>query len=262
MIEFARFLVPFLAPLPIGVFCIFFALLFLIFGLRKMAGFSLLLTLSFFIVLGYGLPARQHLETLERKYTPLDIEKISEKEQRKIRFVVVLGNSNITNSALPESNQLDTASLYRLVEGIRILRQLPQTFLVLSGGANQDSQANAAIAGRVAKSLGVDSGRLVMEERPHDTAEAVKLLKPMLKIKNIDMPFILVTSAAHMKQAMQLFQEAGMHPVAAPTDFLIKNNNQLVSSSFVPTCENLRLSQRMIYEWAAEAWSAINRLMP
>jgi uncharacterized SAM-binding protein YcdF (DUF218 family) len=263
MIEFVRFLVPFLAPLPIGVFCILLALLFLLFGLRKMAGFSLLVTLGLFIVLGYGLPARQHLEKLERKYTPLDIEKISEKEQRTIRFVVVLGSSNTTNSALPESNQLDTASLYRLVEGIRILRQLPQTFLVLSGGAaNQDPQTNAAVAGKVAQSLGVDSGRLVMEERPRDTAEAVKLLQPMLKIKDIDMPFILVTSAAHMERAMQLFQEAGMHPIAAPTDFLIKNNNQLVSSSFVPTCENLRLSQRMIYEWAAEAWNAINRLMP
>ena len=262
MIEFARFLVPFLAPLPIGVFCIFLALFFLFFGLRKMAALSLLMTLCLFIVFGYGLPARQHVEKLERKYTPLDIEKISEKEQRRIRFVVVLGSSNTTDSALPESNQLDTASLYRLVEGIRIQRQLPQTFLVFSGGANQDPQANATIAGRVAQSLGVDSGRLVMEERPRDTAEEVEMLQPMLKIKDIDMPFILVTSAAHMERAMKLFQEAGMHPIAAPTDFLIKNNNQLVSSSFVPTCENLELSQRMIYEWAAEAWNFINRLVP
>jgi hypothetical protein len=60
---------------------------------------------------------------------------------------------------------------------------------------------------------------------------------------------------------MKLFQEAGMHPIAAPTDFLIKNNNQLGSSSFVPTCENLELSQQMIYEWAAETWNFINRLM-
>jgi uncharacterized SAM-binding protein YcdF (DUF218 family) len=261
MIEFARFLVPFIAPLPIGVFCIFLALFFLLFGLRKMAILSLLLTLCLFIALGYGLPARQHVEKLERKYTPLDIEKISKKEQRRIRFVVVLGSSNTTDPGIPESNQLNTASLYRLVEGIRIQRQLPQTFLVFSGGANQDPQANAAIAGRVAQSLGVDSGRLVLEERPRDTAEEVKMLQPMLKIKDIDMPFILVTSAAHMERAMKLFQEAGMHPIAAPTDFLIKNNNQLGSSSFVPTCENLELSQQMIYEWAAETWNFINRLM-
>ncbi|WP_339138370.1 MAG: ElyC/SanA/YdcF family protein [Candidatus Electrothrix sp. GW3-4] len=258
MIEFVRFLVPFLAPLPIGVVCIFLALFFLLFRLRKLATFSLLITLCLFLVLGYGLPARQQLEELERRYPPLDIEKIAETEQRQIRFVVVLGSSNTTDPALPESNQLDTASLYRLVEGIRLQRQLPQTFLILSGGANQDPRANAAVAGRVAESLGMDSGRLVIEERPHDTAEEAKMLQPMLK----DMPFILVTSAAHMERAMKLFKEAGTRPLAAPTDFLIKDNNQLVSSSFVPTCENLGLSQRMIYEWAAQVWNSINRLIP
>lgn len=174
MIEFVRFLVPFLAPLPIGVVCIFLALFFLLFRLRKLATFSLLITLCLFLVLGYGLPARQQLEELERRYPPLDIEKIAETEQRQIRFVVVLGSSNTTDPALPESNQLDTASLYRLVEGIRLQRQLPQTFLILSGGANQDPRANAAVAGRVAESLGMDSGRLVIEERPHDTAEEAK----------------------------------------------------------------------------------------
>jgi uncharacterized SAM-binding protein YcdF (DUF218 family) len=258
MIEFVRFLVPFLAPLPVGMFCIILALFFLLFRLRKMAGFSLLMTLCLFIVFGYGLPARQHVEQQERKYTPLDIEKIPKKEQRKIRFVVVLGSANTTDPAIPESNQLNTASLYRLVEGIRIQRQLPQTFLILSGGANQDPRANAAVAGRVAESLGVDSGRLVTEERPRDTAEEAEMLQPMLK----DMPFILVTSAAHMERAMKLFREAGTHPIAAPTDFLIKNNNQLTSTSFVPTCENLGLSQRMIYEWAAQAWNSVNRLLP
>ena len=222
-----------------------------------MAVFSLLFTLCLFLVLGYGLPARQNVEKLEKKYIALDIEKIAENERRLIRFVVVLGSANTTDPAVPESNQLDTASLYRLVEGIRIQRQLPQTFLVLSGGASQDPRANAAVAGRVAESLGVDSERLVIEERPRDTAEEAELLQPMLK----DMPFILVTSAVHMERAVKLFQKAGTHPVAAPTDFLIKKNNQLTSTSFVPTCENLGLSRRMIYKWATETWSAVKGLI-
>ncbi|MCI5211399.1 MAG: hypothetical protein D3910_22045 [Candidatus Electrothrix sp. ATG2] len=222
-----------------------------------MAGFSLLLTLCLFLVLGYGLPARQQLQELERKYSSLDIEKMNKNEQQQIRFIVVLGSGNISDPAIPESNQLDTASLYRLVEGIRIQRRLPQTFLILSGGGSQDPRANAAVAGKVAESLGVDSGRLVIEARPRDTAEEAKLLQPMLK----ERPFILVTSAAHMERAMTLFQEVGTRPVAAPTDFLIKRNNQLTSTSFVPTCENLGLSQRMIYEWAAKIWNTLNGLI-
>lgn len=257
MIEFARFMVPFFAPLPVGIFFLVLALFFLLFRQQKMAIFSLLMTLGLFLVFGYGMPARQHIEKMERKYTPLDVKKISEQEQRAIRFVVVLGSANTTDPAIPESNQLDTASLYRLVEGIRIQRELPQTFLILSGGTNLDPRANAAVAGRVAESLGVDKERLVIEERPRDTAEEAKMLQPMLE----DMPFILVTSAAHMERALALFREAGTHPLAAPTDFLIKNNGQLTSSSLVPTCGNLGLSQRMMYAWGAQAWNAVHRLM-
>lgn len=257
MIEFARFLAPLFAPLPIGVFCLLLALFFMIFRLQKMAIFSLLITLCLFIVFGYGVPARQYVKTLERKFPSFDIEKITEEQQREIRFVVVLGSANVTDTALPESNQLSTSSLYRLVEGIRIQRQLPRTFLIFSGGAVQDPRANAVVAGRVAESLGVDREQMVIEEHARDTSEEAKLLQPMLK----DMPFILVTSAAHMERAMRLFQQAGTQPIAAPTDFLIKSNGQLVSSSFVPTCGNLGLSQRMLYAWAAQAWNSINQLI-
>ncbi|MCI5148120.1 MAG: hypothetical protein D3916_01705 [Candidatus Electrothrix sp. MAN1_4] len=257
MIEFARFLVPFYAPLPVGVFCLVLTLFCMLLRFQKMAAFSLLISLCLFLVAGYGIPARQHLKTLERKYPPWDIEKIAVEEQRKIRFVVVLGSANSTDSALPESNHLNTASLYRLVEGIRIQRQLPQTFLILSGGANQDPRANAVVAGRVAESLGVAKERMVIQDQPRDTAEEVRLLQPMLK----DIPFILVTSAVHMERAMHLFQQAGTLPIAAPTDFLVKNNGQLTSSSFVPTCKNLALSQRMIYAWVAQVWNSFQQLM-
>ncbi len=257
MIEFAQFLVPFFAPLPIGVFCLLLTLFFMILRMHKMAGFFLVTTLCLFIVLGYGLPTRQQLGTLERKYAPLHLEKISKEEQQKIRFIVVLGSANITDPALPESNQLNSASLYRVVEGIRLQRELPQSFLIFTGGANQDPRANAVVASRVAESLGVGKEQMIIKERPRDTAEEVKVLQPMLK----DMPFILVTSAAHMERAMQLFQEAGTKPIAAPTDFLVKNNGQLTSSAFVPTCENLKLSQRMIYAWASQAWNTINQLI-
>ncbi len=257
MIEFAHFLVPFFAPLPIGVFCLLLTMFFMMMRMKKMAFFSLLMTLCLLIVLGYGIPTRQHLQDLERKYSPLVLEKIGEEDQQKIRFIVVLGSANVTDSAVPESNQLNSTSLYRVVEGIRLQRELPQTFLVFSGGTGQDPRANAVVAGKVAESLGVDRERMVIEERPRDTAEEAKFLQPMLK----DMPFILVTSAAHMERAMQLFQKAGTKPIAAPTDFLVKSNGQLTSSSFVPTCGNLELSQRMIYAWLAQLWNAINQLI-
>jgi uncharacterized SAM-binding protein YcdF (DUF218 family) len=257
MIEFARFLVPFFAPLPIGVFCLLLTLFFMMMRMKKMAFFSLFMTLCLFIILGYGIPARQYVQDVERKYSPLVLEKINQEDKQKIRFIVVLCSATSTDSAVPESNQLSSASLYRVVEGIRIQQELPQAFLVFSGGASQNPHANAVVAGKVAESLGVDRERMVIEEGPYDIAEKANFLQPMLR----DMPFVLVTSAMHMEQAMQLFQKAGTHPIAAPTDFLVKNNGQLTSSSFVPTCTNLEISQQMIYTWLAQSWNTISQLL-
>jgi uncharacterized SAM-binding protein YcdF (DUF218 family) len=48
---------------------------------------------------------------------------------------------------------------------------------------------------------------------PKDTKEEAQAAKKLLKEK----PFILVTSASHMKRAMDIFNKEGLHPVAAPT---------------------------------------------
>ncbi|MCI5222005.1 MAG: hypothetical protein D3924_04875 [Candidatus Electrothrix sp. AR4] len=256
MIEFARFLVPFFAPFPLGVFCVFLAFFCVLLRLQKTAILTLLVGLGIFIVFGYGLITRQQLYTLERQYKPLNVASIAEQEQQQIRFVVVLGSSHVTDPGVPESGQLGAASLYRLVEGIRIQRQLPRSRLVLSGGANQDLQANAVVAGRVAESLGVDRGRVLIEDRPRDTFEEVKLLQPMLR----DKPFVLVTSAAHMIRSMKLFQESGMRPIAAPTDFILKDNKQLASSDILPTSSNLMISQRVIYAWLGELWGFVKSM--
>ena len=37
--------------------------------------------------------------------------------------------------------------------------------------------------------------------------------------------FILVTAAYHMPRSMALFKKLGLHPIAAPTNFLVKEKD-------------------------------------
>jgi uncharacterized SAM-binding protein YcdF (DUF218 family) len=254
MITLARFLTPFLMPLPLGLLFVFLGLTFVLLKLQRMALVALLCSLGIFCVFGYGLPTRSRLYALERQYPPLHIEQLPEQQRQQIKFVVVLGNTHVSDPTVPETGQLGTASLYRLFEGIRLHRELPNSWLVVSGGANQeDPLANAVVVGRTAQQLGVDGGRLVIEDRPRDTVEEAQLLKPLLK----DAPFVLVTSAAHMARAMQIFQHEGLKPVAAPTDFIVKDKQQLSSSSLLPSSFNLELSEQVLYEWLGSLWSWI-----
>ena len=253
MIEIARFIIPFFAPLSMGVLCVVLALLCLLLRKQKTAMLALTVGLGIFIFFGYGLTTRPQLSDLERQYPPFALQNISAEVRQQIQFVVVLGSSHTTDPGIPETGQIGGSSLYRLVEGISIHRQLPQTKLVISGGINQDPRPNALVVSRVAELIGVDTAAMIIEDRPQDTFEEAKLLQPLLT----DTPFILVTSAAHMVRAMKLFQDSGMKPIAAPTDFMLKNNQQLTPGDILPSCGNLGISKRVIYEWMGTLWGLV-----
>jgi uncharacterized SAM-binding protein YcdF (DUF218 family) len=254
MIAIARFILPFLMPLPLGLFFVLLGLLSILFNLRKTAMLSLLISLGIFLFFGYGLTIRERLHNLERQYPPLKLQKLPEATRQQIKFVVVLGNTHISDPGVPETGQLSTASLYRLVEGIRLHRELPDSWLVVSGGISQeDPVANAAVVGRTARQLGVAGGKLIIEDRSRDTVDEARLLKPLLK----DGPFILVTSAAHLARAMQIFQAQGLEPIPAPTNFILKDRQRLSSSSLLPSPFNLELSEQVVYEWLGSLWSKI-----
>lgn len=174
----------------------------------------------------------------------------------QIRYVIVLGNAHVSDPGLPESAKVSSASLYRLVEGIRIHRQLPCTRLIISGGINMEPVANAVMVSHVAELIGVDRQEIIMEDRPRDTFDEAKMLQPLLGRD----PFVLVTSAAHMPRAMQLFQDFGTRPLPAPTDFVIKDRRKLATNSLLPSCDNLEISKRVIYEWLGEVWGWMKKI--
>ncbi|MCW5201110.1 YdcF family protein [Desulfobulbus sp. F4] len=252
MITLARFFTPFLMPLPLGLLFVLLGLILILLRLRKPAVIALLCSLSIFLVFGYGLPARSRLRDIERQHPPLLLAQMPQEQRQQIKFVVVLGNAHVSDPGVPETGQLGKSSLYRLIEGIRLHHELPDSWLVVSGGPFPgDPVANAVVVGRTARQLGVDGGRLVIEDRPRDTAEEARLLKPLLK----EAPFVLVTSAAHMTRAINIFQHEGLKPVPAPTDFILKDRQKLSSDSLLPSTFNLGLSEQVVYEWLGTLWN-------
>ena len=255
MIVLARFLVPFLAPFTLGLFCVIVAYCCLWVRRYKTAQAALILGLVIFLFFGYGLLTRERLHQLERQSPPLELPNIPAALRSQIQYVVVLGNAHVSDPGIPATGQISASSMFRLIEGIRIQRQLPGSTLVISGGINQDPRPNAEVVSRVAELIGVDPVRIIREDRPRDTFEEAEILRPLLG----GAPFILVTSAAHMVRALQLFRDAGMQPIAAPTDFILKSNGNLSAEHLLPSCGNLELSKRVIYEWLGELWGYLKQ---
>ena len=134
--------------------------------------------------------------------------------------MVVLGSGHRSDTRLPVTSEIGSTSLFRLVEGIRLLKSLPDSVLVLSGGKGFDIVPNAEVVAGVAQELGVPGREMIVESRLENTAQEAALLAPLLG----ETPFVLVTSAAHMPRAIRIFQEAGAKPLAAPTDYIIKGD--------------------------------------
>lgn len=190
--------------------------------------------------------------TLESKY-PIHTRP-TPGNANKIHYVIVLGGGCIADTRFPSTSQLNMISLVRLVEGIKVYRENPGSKLILSGGNVLGTPASATIMKTVAVDLGVDQNDIILEKQSNDTRSSVLFLKQIIG----NAPHVLVTSAFHMPRSMLLFQKAGLSPIAAPTNHMIKNKNGVRVGAFFPYATNMKKTELVAHEYLGILWAKIS----
>lgn len=134
-----------------------------------------------------------------------------------VHWVVVLGGGVLTGVDAPANYLLLPGSVSRLIEGVRLYRQLPQATLLLSGGDRKHivTQSTAWNMAQLAGLFKIPKESIVVEPFSLNTAEEAVTIKRRIGKE----PFYLVTSAMHLPRAMALCHKQGLHPLAAPSDF-------------------------------------------
>jgi uncharacterized SAM-binding protein YcdF (DUF218 family) len=250
MFLFQKIIGPLFFPVTIVFLLLVFGLLFLILSRKKRIGMVFILIGVFLLgMLSYEPVAESLLKPLEGSYMPL----VNPGNLEDVRWIVILGGGHTSDRRLSVTSRLSDLSLFRLIEGIRLHRELPKTKLILSGGRVFDPVSEARGMAEVAFALGVEKENLVLEEASKDTSEQARFMLGMIKQER----FILVTSAAHMPRAMVLFRKLGLHPIPAPTDYQVKEGRGMPPKRFYPTADGLMKSQRAFYEYSALAWTRI-----
>ena len=244
-------LVAIVSPLSVAIALYLFGiLLFVLKKGRKTALTAFVIGFLLIVLPGYG-AFNGKLKQIENKYKPLtNIQGVLESPNKVPQYVVVLGSGHVSNPRLPATSQINADSLFRLVEGIRLYRAIPWAKLFLSGGPGFDTIPNAEIMASVAEQMGIPSKDIIIENTPKNTKEEAELVKSRIK----HAPFILVTSSTHMPRAIKIFQEHDMKPVPAPTDFIFKRTTALNPRDLFPSCSNIALSERLIYEYLGKLW--------
>lgn len=237
------------SPLPVLYMLLILAGVLWILKRKKSARIVVLLSALWFVVITTRPIPYLLTNNLEKRYRQLSDEEIS-KIGDSVN-ILVLGAGYTDDADLVSSNQLNSHAMMRLIEGIRLQKQITGSMLILSGYGYRTSIPGAVVMYRTALMLGVDSASLGISEEPMTTySEADQYLR---KFGN-DKRLVLVTSAIHMPRAVMLFRKKGIEVIPAPADFLVRRPSQKHRWRWVPYSYNIRWLEQAMHEYEGILW--------
>jgi uncharacterized SAM-binding protein YcdF (DUF218 family) len=200
---------------PVGIMTLLFAvgLLFSLFRRRSAAGRRMILTGTVLMLIFLLTPVPELLVAdLERPFPPL----LHPQTVSGLRMILVLSHYGEDRPTFDEVERLSPESVIRVLEGIRLYRILGGTKLVLSGGVLREGDRPVArLMADFCRVLGVPQRDILTEENSSNTHENLVEAQKMIG----SAPFLLVTSASHMRRALAVANRLGMSPTAAPADY-------------------------------------------
>jgi len=217
-----------LMPLSLGLFLFGFGILYLFKKKIQKAKIYLTISLIWIVVISYSGFSNFLLTSLENEYKPLKAI------PQNTKFIVFLGGDM-------ENRGWEVLRLYHNIEGAKIL---------VSGYEGRGTIPEATKTANMLHSIGIKQEDIFTYPKPKDTKEEAQNIKNILKKQK----FILVTSAYHMKRTMMIFEQLGLKPTPAPTDFLIKESDSLLS---LPDGYSLQKTQKAWHEYIGIFWIKI-----
>lgn len=176
---------------------------------------------------------------------PISVENLDDKDVEY--HIVVLGGGHGFNERLPANSLLSNQALVRLNEGIRLHRQLPNSYLVTSGSKGSTPVSQAELLRQTAILLGVSGERVMVQEEPYNTFTEAAAYSRKYAGKH---PVILVTNASHMPRAVMVFESFGVEVTPSPANYHIKEAPGFRWFGF-PSTRNIGYLKSAFYEYIA-----------
>ncbi|MBR3745633.1 MAG: YdcF family protein [Selenomonadaceae bacterium] len=230
--------------LPPGLFVILMlALVVKLFRVDRKLSIAVFLFTTIFYLLCTSFVAEKMMGWLESVYSPP-----AQIETSGADVIVMLGGGAI--GQVPDVDGvgvLCASPASRLLAAVRLQKILNVPILVSGGQVYSDSGAEAEIAARILKSLGVPEDKILTETRSVNTSQNARYSAAILREKNFEKP-ILVTSAFHMRRAMLNFRLNRFLPIPYPTDYTVARDPTFHYTKMRPQSEALLLNVTVMQE--------------
>jgi len=240
-----EFLSNLIMPLSILWLLIILTYILYILNIKRAGRIFLSISLLWFLIISTRFIPDFLANSLESQYSPLNIS--NDNIINNQTYIVVLGGGFSNDVNLPPNDRLTGNSLFRLTEGVRLHKLIPGSILVVTGNSNGYEENQADLMAKTAISLGVNTSCIKKITPAKNTSDEAFGFYSTFGYKS---PLIVVTDAVHMPRAVTLFRKAGLDPVAAPTNHLIKDSPYKWLSGFIPASCNISKMEIVIHEYA------------
>jgi uncharacterized SAM-binding protein YcdF (DUF218 family) len=109
----------------------------------------------------------------------------------------------------------------RVTEAVALARRFPQAKVVFTGGSDallMTKPPEAQRALQLFMALGVDSSRVIIEDKSRNTHENAVFTRDLIKLKPGER-WLLITSSWHMPRSIGTFRQAGLDVMPWPVDY-------------------------------------------
>jgi uncharacterized SAM-binding protein YcdF (DUF218 family) len=130
----------------------------------------------------------------------------------------------------------------RLIEGMRLKTTGRVSHIMMSGGNNAidaDSFTEGGYVKKVLREFNFPDSIILTEEKSKNTRENAAETKEVLGHAHLQPPYLLVTSAFHMRRAEYIFKKKGMDVIPYPCDYIAAKSKPGLLDYFVPNVYTL-----------------------
>lgn len=209
-------------------------------------GRSLVTVVALLVLLIGALPIGEWgLRPIEDRFAPVLVP------PPKVDGIIILGgvidDYVIGKRGIPKS--LAATGTPRLDAFIELAKRYPNARHVFTGGSitlinGRDTEAD--VVRRILARLGIDTTRIIFEDRSRNTWENARFSYDLLKPRPHE-SWLLITSARHMPRAVGVFRKVGWNVLPFPVDYITD-----VESRFHPEFgigANLQTVSEALREW-------------
>jgi uncharacterized SAM-binding protein YcdF (DUF218 family) len=192
----------------------------------------------------------------------LEWQNIPVAELPQAEAIVVLGGG--TKPALTPRPWVDLSEEGdRILYGAKLFREGKAPVLILSGGRISWRGSGPPESGdmaAIATAMGVPNSAILQDPSSLNTYQNAVNVRKLLESRGIRR-VLLVTSAMHMPRSLSIFKRQGIEAIAAPTDFLVteqdlqesQDSSEAVLLNLLPDVDELQRSTRALKEYVGLA---------